>query len=113
MQIYFKNGYRTPKFECKFNNTAVIYYPNDRVEYTISENDVDSTFRSGANLAYEAAYGGVDARLLEYALHFEHSQPYLTVRNKLNGHYIQRMVQLTPSEIGILEHKTFRMFGVA
>lgn len=111
MQILLKNGGKTPEFECDFKETAVVYYPDDRIEYSISENDVNSVFRCSANLAYEAEHGRVDVSLLEYVLHFEHSQPYLTVRNKVSGQYIQRRMLLTMFEMGILEHKTFRMFG--
>lgn len=112
MQIYFKNGGKTPDFKCNFRETAVVYYPDNKIEYTISENDMDSVFRCCANSSYEAKHGSVNARWLEYVIHFKHGQPYLTVRNKVSGQYIQLRVLLTPSEMEILEHKTFRIFGI-
>ncbi len=111
MQIILRNGGKTSEFECKFKETEIIYYPNGKVEYKLSKDDVNSHFRCCADLEYQEKYKNVDAKLLEYYLHFENSKPHLIVRNKNDDTSIQRGLIITLSEMEIIEKITNRMFG--
>lgn len=111
MQIISRNGGKTSEFECKFKETEIIYYPNGKVEYKLSEDDVNSHFRCCADLEYQEKYKNVDAVTLEYYLYFENNKPYLEVRNKNDNTFIRRGLIISFSESKRIEQITKRMFG--
>lgn len=111
MQIILRNGGKTSEFECKFKETEIIYYPNGKVEYKLSKDDVNSHFRCCADLEYQEKYKNVDAELLDYFLHFQNNKPFLVVRNKKDGTFIQRGLIISPSEIETIKKITKRVFG--
>lgn len=111
MQIILKNGGKTSEFECEFKETEIIYYPNGKVEYELSKEDVNSMFRCCADLEYQSEYGDIDARLLNYVFYFGNDKPYLEVRNKNDNSSIRCNLVLTETEherIGKLTSDWFR-----
>lgn len=111
MQIVLRNGGKTSEFECKFKETEIIYYPNGKVEYKLSKDDVNSHFRCCADLEYQEKYKNVNAGTLEYYLYFENNNPYLEVRNKNDNTFIRRGLIISFSERKRIEEITKRMFG--
>jgi hypothetical protein len=97
MQIILRNGGKTTKFECGFKDTDIIYYPDGRIEYRLSPEDVNTSFRCCANLEYQAAYQRYD-RCLEYFLRFDRNKPFLIVRNECDNTSVRRELLITPTE---------------
>lgn len=106
MQIKLKNGGKTSEFECAFKETEIIHFPDGRIEYKLSEDEVNSHFRCCANLEYQAKFPGIDVQLLEYYLIFEDNTPYLFIRNKDNNTFVKNELILTSSEMDIIKKIT-------
>ena len=106
MQIRLNNGGKTSEFECAFKETEIIHFPDGRIEYKLSEDEVNSHFRCCANLEYQAKFPGIDAQLLEYYLIFEDNTPYLFIRNKDNNTFVKNELILTSSEMDIIKKIT-------
>ncbi len=106
MQIRLNNGGKTSEFECAFKETEIIHFPDGRIEYKLSEDEVNSHFRCCANLEYQAEFPGIDAQLLEYYLIFEDNTPYLFIRNKNDNTFVKNGLILTSSEMEIIKKIT-------
>lgn len=99
MQIILRNGGKTSEFECKFKETEIIYYPNGKVEYKLSKDDVNSHFRCCADLEYQEKYGDVDCRLLDYYIYFSANKAHLEVENRADSTSVSFNLCLTKSEM--------------
>ncbi len=106
MQIVLQNGGKTSEFEYEFKEREIIHYSNGKVEYKLSKDDVNSSFRCCADLEYQWKYKNVDSELLEYYVHFVDGKPFLVVRNKNDDTSIQRGLIITPSEMEIIKKIT-------
>lgn len=106
MQIRLNNGGKTSEFECAFKETEIIHFPDGRIEYKLSEDEVNSHFRCCANLEYQAKFPGIDARLLEHYLVFEDDAPVLFIRNKDDNTFVKNELTLTSSEMQIIKKIT-------
>lgn len=99
MQIILRNGGKTSEFECKFKETEIIYYPNGKVEYKLSKDDVNSHFRCCADLEYQEKYGDVDCGLLDYYIYFSANKAHLEVENRADSTSVSFNLCLTKSEM--------------
>lgn len=107
MQMLLKNGGKSAAYECKFQNTEVVYYPDGKVKYELGDDDLTSNLRCIVNLEYQTKYGDVNCDLLDYYIHFENSKAYLSVENKEDSTSVCFNLSLTKSEMNIIRSITW------
>ncbi len=95
MQIKLKNGGMTAPCECSFEkrNDRYIVYQENRIEYSLFEDDLSANIRSSLDLEFDT----IDVGKVKYTLIIEGEHTSIKVESA-KGYCIERDVILTDSE---------------
>lgn len=106
MIMYLANGGCVTDNEFAFISKTKIYYPNERIEYKLKDDDISVSFRSCANTQYLSEYNqNLDTKNLIKLLVIENGNTFIEVKNKIDGTYIRRKAKLSEAEERYLSEK--------